>query len=604
MKRKKGERIIAKDIMLNPTASVFAEDNIREAVFQLTRNHQSYVPVKDETGLFLGIITVYDILDRLVYRSFSNESNSDYINPERYLVLGPDDPITKDIFKNRIGCVCKDGILIGFIEESSFERHYEWNLAVLERFEKQCEEYELIFKNYYDSIYDIAGDGTLIFASSGTDRHIGKDSGYVQGRNILDLEHEKLFFPSIFHTVMARKETSTIIQNIENDRKAIVTGVPVFDSNNEIIRVIVATRDVDYLVESIEHSSLIHDMNELKEKLLNREKLVDSYFSEIRSLRTTKKEAQKITTKNTAMQKVLDMSKKVASTDSSVLILGESGTGKDLIANMIHNMSSRSAGPYIKINCGAIPENILESELFGYEAGAFTGANRTGKAGLMELADGGTLFLNEIGEMPLNLQVKLLQAIQDKKFMHVGGSKEISVDIRIISATNIDLVEAVRNGSFREDLYYRLNVVPIEIPALRNRKEDIPELSMDFLTKFNNHYARNKHLSSASMRILLNYDWPGNVRELENLIERLVVVSENETISAYDFPAAMQIHKESRISNIVYDQDRSLKENMDDYEKEVLRLAYAKYKNTTQMAYHLDVNQSTIARKMKKYGLY
>lgn len=526
------------------------------------------------------------------------------VNSERFLILSPDDSVTKEMFTNKIGCVCEDGNLIGFIDCNSFDPHYEWNLTVLQQIEKKCEEYELIFKHYYDSIYDIAGDGTLLFASSSTDRIIGKHADYVQGKNIMELEHEKLYFPSIFHTVIARRETSTIIQNVENDRKAIVTGVPVFSENGDIIRIIVATRDVASLVEDIERSSLLQDMNELKKRLKEREKLVESYFVEIRNLRTTKKEVEKLSTKNRDMQKVLDLSKKVASTDSSILILGESGTGKDLIANIIHNMSPRSSGPYIKINCGAIPESILESELFGYEPGAFTGANRGGKAGLMELADGGTLFLNEIGEMPLSLQVKLLQAIQDKKFMHLGGNKEIAVDIRIISATNIDLAEAVRKGTFREDLYYRLNVIPVEIPALRNRKEDIPGLSMEFLKRFNTQYSRNKTFSSSAMNILINYDWPGNVRELENIIERLVIVSENDTISPHDFPIQFQTTKKQYLNAAEFEEGKSLREMMNSFEKEILKQAYHKYGSTIKLGELLQVDQSTIARKMKKYNLY
>ena len=233
---------------------------------------------------------------------------------------------------------------------------------------------------------------------------------------------------------------------------------------------------------------------------------MEKYFAELRQLRKEKTEEKRITSKNKEMRLVLELAKKVAPVDSNVLILGESGTGKDLLANMIHNMSRRCSGPFIKVNCGAIPENILESELFGYEEGAFTGAQKNGKAGLLEIADGGTIFLNEIGEMPYQLQVKLLQAIQDRSFIRLGGCEPKVVDIRIIAATNKDLRIAVEQGEFREDLFYRLNVIPMTIPPLRERKEDIPALVFDFLKQFNEKYRRNKHISSRTMELLLNHE--------------------------------------------------------------------------------------------------
>lgn len=594
------------EVMISPPAAMNEHTDIGEALAVFSKKKVKLIPIVDGEDKFKGIITDSDIVSRLAKEGQVSGVVSDYIDHNNFVVIDQGDPVDGgDDLENIIICICEKGKLIGIIEKDAWLNWLKWRNDVLRQFEETCNEYELIFKNYYDSIYDINYDGKVIFASPATFRIIGKTPEEVIGKNIKEIEKEKMYFPSVTSAVRKCNETVTIVQNIEKDRKAVVTGVPVFDNDGCLKRIIAATRDVDSLVESLEQSSLAQDMEELKQRLHTKEQLAERYFSELRKLRDERTEVKKIHTQNSEMRAILEMSRKIAPTDSNILILGESGTGKDLIANMIHNMSSRAKGPYVKINCGAIPENILESELFGYEPGAFTGAQKKGKAGLLEIANGGTVFLNEIGEMPVNLQVKLLQAIQDKKFMRVGGYIEKEVDIRILSATNKDLVKAIKAGEFREDLYYRLNVVPIKLPSLKERKEDIPGLSLDFLKAFNEKYSRNKQLSSSSMSILLNYDWPGNVRELENLIERLVVVSEDDTIDPSDFPQSMQKYKKKKdFSEIAYEEGKTLKDMVAAAEKTILKQAYAKHKNTLKLAELLEVNQSTIARKLKRYNIY
>ena len=226
------------------------------------------------------------------------------------------------------------------------------------------------------------------------------------------------------------------------------------------------------------------------------------------------------------MEDTIKLSLRIAAVNTTVLILGESGVGKGLIARFIHENSLRNKGPFIKINCGSIPESLLESELFGYETGAFTGAKREGKPGLVELAHKGTLLLDEIADLPLNLQVKLLQVIQERELTRIGGTKPIRIDIRIIASTNKDIRKMVKQGEFREDLYYRLNVIPITIPPLRERKEDIELLIDFFISHYNKKHNKSISLQEDVIEALLQYCWPGNVRELENLMERLVVTSE------------------------------------------------------------------------------
>jgi transcriptional regulator with PAS, ATPase and Fis domain len=285
--------------------------------------------------------------------------------------------------------------------------------------------------------------------------------------------------------------------------------------------------------------------------------------------------------------------KNVAESDASVLIIGESGTGKELIARAIHANSSRRYTPFITASCGAMPEGLLESELFGHEKGAFTGALYT-KKGRFELADGGTLFLDEIGEISPKTQVDLLRVLDEKSFRRVGGMEQINVDVRILAATNRDLQKAIKEGTFREDLFYRLNVVSIHLPPLRERKEDIPLLSDHFLDKFRAETnKRIEHISSKALELILEYDWPGNVRELENAIERAVVVGKKKEIVPEDLPFFRQEIPEKTGA-------KSLKER----EKiHILKTLEENGWNISKTAEELGIDRVTLYNKIKKYNL-
>jgi len=301
------------------------------------------------------------------------------------------------------------------------------------------------------------------------------------------------------------------------------------------------------------------------------------------------------------MQEVFKTVLKAARTGATILLIGESGTGKELIAKAIHYESDRSKGPFIAINCAAIPENLLEAELFGYEKGAFTGA-LVSKPGKFELANGGTIFLDEIGDLPLSLQAKLLRVIQDKTFYRIGGTKPIKVDIRIIAATNKDLEKMVKNGSFREDLYFRLNVIPIYLPPLRERREDIPLLIDYFLKKFNKEYKKNITINKSAMEKLINYSWPGNVRELENTIERLVILAEKEEITLNDLPFYIKQDNGSKIIGV--NLKNSLPNQIELIEKKAIEEALkACNYNQTKAAKMLGLTKRQINYKIKKYGL-
>lgn len=307
------------------------------------------------------------------------------------------------------------------------------------------------------------------------------------------------------------------------------------------------------------------------------------------------------------MQALYKIIERVAKTDSTVLILGESGTGKELIANAIHNSSPRRDKPFVPINCGAIPEELMESELFGHERGAFTGALKERK-GRFELANWGTVFLDEIGEMSQKLQVKLLRFLQERKFERVGSSRTIEVDVRVLAATNKDLEEEVAASKFREDLFYRLNVIPIHVPPLRERTGDIPLLVQHFLMQ---HCQKKeiplKTVSSATLDVLLHYDWPGNVRELENVIERLVILVENDEIQVDDLPPRMRRHESSDVPSLmeIGEEGVDLKKILDDLENHLILEALKKAGGVKNKAASLlGLNRTTLIEKLKKKRIH
>jgi transcriptional regulator with PAS, ATPase and Fis domain len=309
------------------------------------------------------------------------------------------------------------------------------------------------------------------------------------------------------------------------------------------------------------------------------------------------------------MEKIVILAHKFSKVNTSILILGESGVGKDVLANYIHSIDTRTnKGPFVKINCGAIPEHLLESELFGYEGGAFSGANRSGKAGLFEVANGGTIFLDEIGEMPLSLQVKLLGVLQDLKIQRVGGTKEIPIEVRVIAATNADLEKMMKEKKFRQDLYFRLNVLSISIPPLRVRPDDIIVLIEHFLKVFNEKHQINKSFSPNTIQLFLSYDWPGNIRELKNLVERLMIISDGNLVNETFIPANLHNKVSNSDDNLIEDsidetQDLQLKSLMDEYEKKVLSFFLSKYKPMKRCADVLGIDLTTLARKKKRLGL-
>lgn len=439
-----------------------------------------------------------------------------------------------------------------------------------------------ILNSIDDAIFIDSSDGYSLWCNEACKELYKVDPGDIYGLHVSELEKSGIFTPSVAKRVMEKGEEVTIIHENKEGKKLLSTGTPIFDHTGRMSKIVTTSRDITELTS-------LQNQLESVQKTLKQIESLESFSSE------------NIVASSRAMHNVLQLAQRLAAVDSTVLITGESGVGKGVIAKLLHENGYRKDFPFVTVNCGAIPENLIESELFGYDRGAFTGSRAEGKKGLFEAAQNGTIFLDEISELPLNLQVKLLQVIQDRELTRVGGVKRIPVDVRIVSATNKELLQLVHGNKFREDLYYRLNVVPINVPPLRERPEDILPLVQSYLLKYNKKLNENKELDPAALSILLRYPWPGNIRELQNMIERLILTTKDEIISEDHLP--IFIKNSAQAQPVQSSKTLSLSAALERAEKEILARALADHKSTRAMAKALDVSQPTIVRKLHKYGL-
>jgi transcriptional regulator with PAS, ATPase and Fis domain len=383
---------------------------------------------------------------------------------------------------------------------------------------------------------------------------------------------------------LEQKQSVTVPLQAKTGKNALVTSTPVFDDEGNIILVVTNVRDLT-------------ELNHLKQKVDDLETLSKAYHVELQQLRM--ESSAKYVFNSPPMRDLMRTLVHVAAVESTVLIQGESGSGKEVAADLLHYHSHRRDMPFIKINCAAIPQNLLESELFGYEPGAFSGAGRRGKPGIFELSNNGTLFLDEISELPLDLQAKLLRVLQDQSVMRIGGTHPIQVDVRIITGSNVNLWEMVQKKLFRADLYFRCNVVPIYIPPLRERIDDIPVLCAHFLDMFNKKYKLNKRIAPEVQQAFLQYDWPGNVRELRNLIERLVVTTMHDLITLNDLSNWTKF-----VPNLPTDDEvLTLQEALEATERKLLAAAFQRCRTTYEVAELLGISQASVVRKAKKFNI-
>lgn len=460
-----------------------------------------------------------------------------------------------------------------------------------------------VMDKLYDGVLVTDADGMIILCNEKA------ASNYMTSKNRLEKSHISYLMEtgiidqSFWKLAAETKKPVTYEQICKSGKRLINKTIPVTDSRKNIRFIIEQTYSVEEF--TFETNMPVENVPALKQAA---------------SQQSDTMAAPMVDFKSPAMMQVYNLADNMAHRNINILILGSSGTGKSQLAKRIHNNSTRKNGPFITVNCSTIPENLLESELFGYMKGAFSGANDRGKQGIVELADGGTLFLDEIGEIPINLQAKFLQLVQEKTYLPVGGVHPRKVDTRIIAATNKDLFAQVKKGMFREDLYYRLSVVTITLPPLHERKEDIVELISYFTHVFNHKYDMDVVFSKNTTDILKNYSWPGNIRELEHLVEYLVLNTPGEYVMPSMLPEEIQKHKEKEIdvlkeadgsepvsvirgdlSEKGFSDFPSLEAFHEHFEAAFIRELYPKYKSSYKLAERLKISQTKASRLIRKY---
>jgi PAS domain S-box-containing protein len=429
-----------------------------------------------------------------------------------------------------------------------------------------------IISHSFDEIFITDSEGNVLEVSPTCYELYGVDPDQLIGENVLVLEKKGFLNPSVTALVLRSQQPVTIIQETKAGKKILVSAYPIFKNGN-LVRTLSFSRDITEFEKLKERNEQVADTLAIYKREIENIKRLESFLYE-----------------NPKMTEIMSVATKVANLDVTVLIEGESGVGKSRLARLLHKKSSRAVEPFIEVNCGAIPETLFESELFGYDEGAFTGAKRGGKKGYFEFAGSGTIFLDEIGEIPLNLQVKLLAVVQNRKVTRIGGSMVIDISCRIVCATNQNLRKLVDEGKFREDLYYRIDVVKLVIPPLRDRKDEIPTLINELVEVFNRKYNIHKQFTPEMVVWLCQKDWPGNVRELQNYIEKTMVTSNEDVI--HFTPDQDPQNTNEELSFTAY---------MESIEKEFIERKYKKNPNSIALAKALQISQSTANRKIQKY---
>ncbi len=459
--------------------------------------------------------------------------------------------------------------------------------SINQQFNMPFHGFQEVFENIEEEIVVSNGNGDICYVNPKAEMLIGLPMSEILGKNLREMESRKIFYPSAALEVLNTHEKVNMRTMLFNGEERLSTAIPIFNDHNEIEYTVCTSKNVGEILK-------------LNQQLQSKSQKLEQQEQEILRMQKREFEQMDFYFNSPAMFRVMKAIKRAAPLDMTVLIQGETGVGKEIVAKSIHYLSSRNVQPFIKINCGLIPENLIEAELFGYEEGAFTGASKGGKKGKIEMAGGGTLFLDEIGDMPLPLQIKLLDFLQDATYVRVGGTKRHKANVRIVSATNRDLRKMVDEGTFRMDLFYRLNVFDLKIPPLRERLEDIPELTEHFLKKFSSRYQLKRHLAPDVIYQMYQYSWPGNVRELEHTLERAIVMSEDEEITSDTLKEVLNTQQEPSL-NIICNGIPSYKKAKATLEKLLIEKAYSMYGTTYKAAEALEIDQSTAARLWKKY---
>lgn len=534
-------RSTSEKVLQHSAAEFFASENINK-VFTTGKSILNDVQVKDEIGIIVDYSPIFNTDKRV----------------------------------EGIAIVVQD---LPMVEQMAMEIEHINNLN---------KDLNAILSSIYDEILVVNHKGELMrYSDNIISSYWQTDLKNLIGKNIVELEEKGLFSPSVTRLVMEKKKKVSIVQETSSGNKILSVGNPVFNEKNELDRIIIASRDIT-------------EATRLKTELMEMKKISEQYKKELDDFKNEDRFVKKLVYRSDKMYKLINQARKISDFSSTVLINGESGVGKEVIAQAIHQLGKRSSKKFLKLNCGAIPENLLESELFGYSSGSFTGADKNGKEGYFKQADEGILFLDEIGEMPLQLQVKLLRVLQEQEVIPIGSTTPIKINVQIIAATNKRLEKMVEEGTFREDLYYRLNVIPLYVPPLRERTEDIAVLAFHFLQQLNEKYDKNFHLTPDAVNVLEFYSWPGNVRELQNIIERLVVSADDQSIDAEFVSQFLSLGYDFQKSKPVITRVVPLQEALDQVEEQLILLAMKQYKTTTKAAKALGISQSSVSRKYQK----
>lgn len=517
------------------------DETIQEALNILTKKKVESVEIVDENQMVIGMITIEEI--RVAIR-----------NGHVLMTL-------REFFQQPF--------LHQFLQEQEQGGFHQLLMSKM---------FSDMINSLYDGVYITDGNGFTVKVNTAYERITGISSEKVVGFHMKDVEKAGYISKSVSIQVIQEKRTLTQMQELANGRKVIVSASPVFGQNQTILYVVSSVRDITELIR------LKSEVDELKDNRLV----------------TADVETDNMPFLAEGTDSFFTFARKVARKNVTVCLTGESGVGKTMTASYIHHHSTRKNQPFIEVNCGALPANLIEAELFGYVGGAFTGALSKGKKGLVEMAHRGTLFLDEIGDMPFELQVKLLKVLDDFTFTPVGATTAKQVDIRVIAATNQKLEELVKKGLFREDLFYRLTVVPMHIPPLRERTKEIPKLITHYLDQFNTAHETAIEFSNEALRCLSSYEWPGNIRELKNVIEYIVVMSSSSKVETEQLPAKIR-GIPPVVSTFQGDGIIPLKEATDIVEKQLITRAMQLHKTTRKAAEALGVSQSTIVAKMKSW---
>ncbi|SMD11377.1 PAS domain S-box-containing protein [Desulfocicer vacuolatum DSM 3385] len=482
----------------------------------------------------------------------------------------------------------KDEALLRYKE--NLEREVEKQTKELKATNRQL---ETILNASSESIWVCDGTGKVLAINRAAEKLLHIKSCDVLGKNIRSLKKNNFFDRSATLEVIKTRKTVTIMQNIKKPRKQLmVTGTPVFNDIGDIEMIIINERDLTSL-------------NKMRDELEQAQSTSSRYKEELTNLNLKELKEQNIIAESKEMQQVITTVMKLARRKvSPILIMGESGTGKGLLAKYIHSQAFDKNCPFVQLNCAALPETLLEAELFGYDKGAFTGARDKGKIGLFEMASGGTLFLDELGEMSLPVQAKLLKCLEEKEVMRLGGLKPVKIDCNVITATNMNLNRQVRQGKFRQDLFFRLNTFTITLPPLRRRPEDIFEMIIFFLKKYNAKYGVKRKISSRGIEQIQAYNFPGNVRELKNILKKAVVMGENDVLEDLVNQTTSPLPQSPTMEHNLLDRDAfDFKGKLLNCEKQLMLKALERYDTTRSLAGFLKLSQSSVVRKLKIHGL-